>query len=481
MRRIYYKVLALAAIVPCLYAEAAGQNVWRFNADSCTSRALEANAAVKNADLEVQAAIEMKRSAVAKYFPSVSANVSAFLMHDYLLDISSSDVKDGNLSMNVYSEGKPIKDYIDEGLDKIAPVFDRFGVDIRQEINTFVSGLSYDASLQMIRQGVSASVIAVQPLYSGGRIANGNKLAKLGIEAAEVQRSMARKDVAYGAEQRYWLLVSLKEKSKTLEAMSALIDTLYRDVEAAYEAGLVGRNDLLKVELKRNELLSASVTLDNAMQLANMSLCQYVGLPLEDVILPEDSIDGMSSLPRLPMSADSADVSLRDEYRLLDLQVDAEKYRKRLILGESLPQLGIGGGYFYGNLWGRNTDNAGVFVTLSVPISSWWNNTFNYRRQRVKEQIAVNEREEYRDLLSLQIRQKWSEICDLHRQLDIYRQTILQAEENLKVNRDYYASGMVPLSDLLEAQALYQQSVEQYVDKCIDYKLKVLEYGQMIG
>ena len=164
MRRIYYKVLALAAIVPCLYAEAAGQNVWRFNADSCTSRALEANAAVKNADLEVQAAIEMKRSAVAKYFPSVSANVSAFLMHDYLLDISSSDVKDGNLSMNVYSEGKPIKDYIDEGLDKIAPVFDRFGVDIRQEINTFVSGLSYDASLQMIRQGVSASVIAVQPL-----------------------------------------------------------------------------------------------------------------------------------------------------------------------------------------------------------------------------------------------------------------------------------------------------------------------------
>ena len=52
--------------------------------------------------------------------------------------------------------------------------------------------------------------------------------------------------------------------------------------------------------------------------------------------------------------------------------------------------------------------------------------------------------------------------------------------ENLKGNSDYYGSGMVPLSDLLEAQAIYQQSVGQYVDKCIDYKLKVLEYNQMI-
>lgn len=196
--------------------------------------------------------------------------------------------------------------------------------------------------------------------------------------------------------------------------------------------------------------------------------------------MPEDALDEMSALPGMPVIPDSADVSMRDEYRLLDLKVEAEKYKKRLILGESLPQLGIGAGYFYGNLWGRNMNNAGVFVTLSIPVSSWWDNTFNYRKQRIMERIAVNERRDYRDLLSLQVRQAWDEICSLNRQIGIYRQTIEQARENLKVNSDYYGSGMVPLSDLLEAQAIYQQSVGQYVDKCIDYKLKVLEYNQMI-
>ena len=75
------------------------QNVWKFNADSCRARALENNAAVRNADLKVQAAVETKRSAVAKYFPSVSANVSAFLLHDYLVDVSTSDVTDGKISV----------------------------------------------------------------------------------------------------------------------------------------------------------------------------------------------------------------------------------------------------------------------------------------------------------------------------------------------------------------------------------------------
>lgn len=454
--------------------------VWHFNADSCRLRAIAANAAVENADLNVEAAKETKKAAVAKYFPSVTANVSAFMMHDYMLDVSSSDLSDGSLSMEVYTEGQDLESYINENLDQIAPFFEQFGIDIKQEVNDFVSGLSYNASLQMVKKGVSASVVAVQPLYSGGRIINGNKLARVGIEAAQVQRSMAVKEVGYGAEQRYWLLVSLNEKMKTLDAMSALVDTLYKDVEAAYEAGLVGMNDLLKVELKRNELLSSKTTLQNAIVLANMSLCQYVGLPLEDRIVPEDALDEMSALPGMPVIPDSADVSMRDEYRLLDLKVEAEKYKKRLILGESLPQLGIGAGYFYGNLWGRNMNNAGVFVTLSIPVSSWWDNTFNYRKQRIMERIAVNERRDYRDLLSLQVRQAWDEICSLNRQIGIYRQTIEQARENLKVNSDYYGSGMVPLSDLLEAQAIYQQSVGQYVDKCVDYKLKVLEYNQMI-
>ena len=56
-----------------------------------------------------------------------------------------------------------------------------------------------------------------------------------------------------------------------------------------------------------------------------------------------------------------------------------------------------------------------------------------------------------------------------------------QAEENLRLNRDYYRAGTSRMSDLLEAQLLYQQSLDKHTDAFADYHNKLLEYRQAIG
>lgn len=476
MKRLLIVSVLMAAMFPCVMFS---QNVWRFNEDSCVTRALASNAQVRNAELQVQAAQQTQKAALTKYFPSVQAGVSAFKLQNYLIDIQKSDIQNGEINFEVSHNGEDLRVYFESLLNELAPIFSQFGIDLIAEFEKFIEGFSYDASFKLVDQGVLGTVTAMQPVFAGGRIVNGNRLAKLGVEAAQIQKSLAVKNVDYAARQRYWLLVSLHEKRKTLEALGSLVDTLYRDVDAAYNASLVTRNDLLRVRIKQNELLSAKSKLSSGIALANMSLCQYLGLSLEDRIVPCDSADTMWKLPRIPVIADSMDVTQRDEFRLLELNATAEKLKKRMILGESLPQIGIGAGYSYSNLWGRNINNAGVFVSLQIPITSWWEGAHNYRRQKIMEQIALNTKDEYEQLMSLQARQLWDDICDLARQVEIYRETIAQSEENLRLNKDYYDAGMSPLSDFLEAQAIFQQSRDQYVDKCIEYKLKVLEYEQM--
>ena len=56
-----------------------------------------------------------------------------------------------------------------------------------------------------------------------------------------------------------------------------------------------------------------------------------------------------------------------------------------------------------------------------------------------------------------------------------------QDEENLRLNRDYYRAGTSRMSDLLEAQLLYQQSLDKHTDAFADYQNKLLEYRQAIG
>lgn len=59
--------------------------------------------------------------------------------------------------------------------------------------------------------------------------------------------------------------------------------------------------------------------------------------------------------------------------------------------------------------------------------------------------------------------------------------SIEQATENLRVNRDLYSVGMSKMSDLLEAQLLYQQACDKRIDAFIEYQCRMLDYEQAIG
>ena len=53
--------------------------------------------------------------------------------------------------------------------------------------------------------------------------------------------------------------------------------------------------------------------------------------------------------------------------------------------------------------------------------------------------------------------------------------------ENLKVNDDSYKNGLISVSDLLEAQADYQHTLDQVTEAKADYLVKKTAYLQSTG
>lgn len=62
----------------------------------------------------------------------------------------------------------------------------------------------------------------------------------------------------------------------------------------------------------------------------------------------------------------------------------------------------------------------------------------------------------------------WNDVVEARQQLQIARHSIEQSEENLRLNRDRYRAGTCRMSDLLEAQLLYQQSCDKHTDAYAD-------------
>ena len=412
-------------LVPALSVEAQRS----LTLEECSQLALENNARMKNARLDVKGAEEVRKEAFTKYFPSISATGGAFTS--------------------------------DNGMAELA----------------LVPGL---LEMTMAKNGVMGGVTAVQPVFAGGQILNNNKLAALAVEVSRYQMKQSENEVLLTVEQYYWLHVSLQEKRKTVSLLETLIDNLYKDVEASVRAGVANRNELLQVQLKKNSIASDRLKVDNNLRLSKMLLSQYIGLPEDDFTVqatlqeplpsPETyRIDLMSALPTTVA------------YKLLDKNVEASRLQYKLKVGQNLPSVGIGAGYMYHNILDTDHSFGMIFATVSVPLTDWWGGSHAIRKQKLQLKAAEYTRQDSNEKLLLQMQKLWNELEEAYKQAKISEESVKTAEENVRLSTDYYQVGTETLSDLLNAQSLLQQSRDQYTDDYTNYLIKRTEYLQATG
>lgn len=122
-----------------------------------------------------------------------------------------------------------------------------------------------------------------------------------------------------------------------------------------------------------------------------------------------------------------------------------------------------------------------LFATVSVPISDWWGGSHAIKRKKIVYQQAQDQLADNAQLLTIRMQNAWNSVVEARQQLDIAQRSIEQSEENLRLHRDYYRAGTCKMSDLLEAQLLYQQSCDKHTDAYADLQNKILEYKQSTG
>lgn len=209
-----------------------------------------------------------------------------------------------------------------------------------------------------------------------------------------------------------------------------------------------------------------------------MLLAQYCGL--QDTIFLV-SYDSLAASP-IDLRQDHQQALLRTaEYQLLGKKVEAANLQRKIEIGKNLLSVGIGVGYSYNNLLEHGQMRTAVFATVSIPISDWWGGSHAIKRRKIEYQRAVDERNDKSQLLIIRMQNAWNNVVEAYKQLDIAQKSIEQADENLRLNRNFYTAGTTRMSDLLEAQMLYQQSLDRRTDAFADYQNSILEYKQAVG
>jgi len=420
--------------------------------DSCKTLAIQYNKKIKDAQYEIDAASEVKKNAFTNYFPKVSGMGLAMKAADGL-------IKGSTPAMNL-------------------PVYDGNPANLATATQfAYVPSIN----LNLLDYMNTASLSATQPVFAGGRIYYGNKLAKLGYDVSLQKKQLTADEVLVKTENIYWNTVALQEKLKTVESYEKMLQQLLNDVTVAVKAGLTQRSDMLKVQLKLNELQVNKLKLEDGISLSKQALCQHIGIPFDKNMSLGTAAEAPGEFPQSMLTDNSSAVSNRVEYRLLNKSVEAEKLQRNMTRGEYLPQVAIGGTGFVYDAMDNVSKNAMAFVTVSVPISDWWGGSHKLKEHKIKIEQAQNKLQETSELLTLQIEQAKNELNETYFQIKTAGISVDQSSVNLKVVSDNYKAGVSTMSDLLEAQAMREDALNSYTDAVCNFNIKKINYLSAIG
>ena len=397
----------------------------------------------------------------------------------------SEDIKKGTNSLTQSGLDRKI------AISAFLPAVEATGTGLYMEPDMEMSGM------EMIMKGTyMAGVMLTQPIYAGGKILTGKKMAEAGESAAEEQLRAAKASVIYDADNAYWTYVAVLQKQEMMNVLAAQLDTLFSQIGVASSAGMATDADLLTVKAKRSEVEYQVRKVANGVALCKMALCRVVGVPfdteiaVEDVAVPEEFTR---------METGNVSVADRPEMKLLETGLEVSRLKVRMTRGDYLPTLALVGGYCaFGNMKMKTMVDAGggnyvpytqkigqdmgvAMVSLNIPIFKWGQGYNKVRRAKLDVDNAALDLQKNSRLLELQANQAAFNLSDSYNLIEAAKDGKAQADENLRVTENRYHASMCPLSDYLDAQFQWQQARSNLIEAFTQSRIAETDYLMATG
>lgn len=446
-----------------------------LNLQQCREMALENSKQIAIAGKQLEKAeLEMK-SYHAGYFPRLSATGIGF----YNQEKYSYKLKGGYLPTYVPDESGTLQPNVVVDPSTGKPMIGPDGKPVFKEY-AFLP----DIGLRLGMRGVyTVGLQLQQPVYMGGKVRTAHQMAKIGETMANENIRLSRSEVFAETDKAYWQLLSIEEQVKAAEAYRQVVSELLKNIENAQKVGMATGNDVLKVQVRYNEANLMVQKARNGWVLSQMNLCRIIGLDLQTDI---DIRDSLSETVMPGIFARPAEIAQRPDYNLLQEETELKEKEIHLTRSDFLPQVGLTAGYGYGGgleLNGERESKASfnALAYVEIPLFYWGEGRNKYKAALVEHEMSRLNLEKSAQLMELEIAAARFNIQDAQTRIQMAKNALLQAEENLRISNNQYKVGMESLTNLLEAQAQWQQVQSQWVEAKAALKMSETQYLKAIG
>jgi len=337
------------------------------------------------------------------------------------------------------------------------------------------------ASIQLTPQSDDSAFLALslqQSLFAGFGVQAGIDQAEHLAAEARLNLLRAEQELRFEIQTAYWSLIRALEVERVIKESIEQVNAHLREVKDLFAQGLVTANDVLQVEMQLANTVLRRIEAGNTLSLAGARLSLLLGLPYDTVLRPAptplhplqepESLEGLlkQALRSRPELAASAE---RIHAQEKTMAVARSSFYPSLFLSAGLLTARPNSRFFPPENSFKTTWELGIGGSLE--IGRWSASARQVEQARLQlaqgqEGLALLE-----EGITLEVIQSFLELKKAREQVSVARLIVCQAEENHRVVREKFLSGLALNSQLLDAELSLLEAGLTLTQAGIDHEL----------
>jgi putative alkaline protease aprF len=325
-----------------------------------------------------------------------------------------------------------------------------------------------------------------QPIFMGFKIVEANKIARYTSELLHEKVKMEEADVLASVDEAYWRVISVQEKVTLAKTYKSLLDHLGQDLENLYDEGMTTRNEVLKVQVKKNEVELSLVKAENGLELSKMLLGQIIGVDANQIELDTGIISEEQLSSRL-LALTNNDTIERAEIVMLRNKLAITESARKMVKSQFLPNIFLTAGYNWTqpNLYKGSQNNFGgdwmIGVGVQIPVLTWGDRLHQVHMADQQVAKAKLELQDSQEKINLQIQQNRFKHAEALKRMELTKLSKEQAEENLRITKNSLLEGMNSVRDILEAQVMWEKASSADIDARVEAAVTLSQLEKSTG
>jgi ABC-2 type transport system ATP-binding protein len=329
------------------------------------------------------------------------------------------------------------------------------------------------------------------PLYTGGRITGNVTANAQQLAAASQDAAGGRAELALETATAYWNLLTSRDSERVLAESLAAFDAHLKEARDRHDAGLAASNEVLAVAVQHDQAELARLQAANAAAVANANLLRLLDLPPDARIDPTEplaepaptaaepaqsppslggqparltdaggqpapaALAGAAPTPEILAAATAA----RPEILALRSRIAANRAAAGAVRAALRPQASLSGGYDYADpnprilpLEDRWRTSWSIGATVSLSLFDGGRTAAAAAQIDAQADALAHRLDDLERHVRLEVTQRVLDLATARQAAVVAARSLDSAQENVRVAHDRYHEGVIPSSELLDAE-----------------------------